>query len=141
MSTVLWTNLLENGVVRTDDADKIALYRHTNKLDAITRRLAFGSFASLCDTTDMRFNLDDTLDLPEGMSSTTEMMARDGAWFDVADAVTLMQRLIQRLREEKPRFGFLTNDYDSVLSELEDALSFARSARENAARFNFCVVM
>jgi hypothetical protein len=71
MSAVLWANVLIGGVVRSEEQDRRALYRHADKLDAITKQLGLPSFLAICDSTDARVNTED-LDLPEGMASTNE---------------------------------------------------------------------
>ena len=140
MSTVLWTNLLVNGEVATDENDKYALYEHGDKLDAISRKLGLTPFLDLCDTTDARFNMDDDFELPEGVESTNEIMAKEGMWVDAAQGVSLLEGLIAHLKANKVRFGLLSNDYDQVMEELAEALAYAKTAPAGA-KFNFCVVM
>ena len=77
MSTVLWANLWVDGAVEGESEDRAALYAQAKALDALTRKLGLPSFLALCDTTDVRFNLDE-FGLPEGMTSTDPVMARDG---------------------------------------------------------------
>lgn len=140
MSTVLWANLLVNGQVTSDESDKFALYKHADKLDAISRKLGVGAFLDICDTTDLRFNADE-FELPDGVESTAEVMATQGAWLEVAQAIRLLDGLLTHLRENKVRFGLLSNDYEHVLSELAEALVYAQTAQPSAAKFNFSVVM
>lgn len=139
MSTVLWANLLVSGQVTSDESDKFALYKHTEKLDAIGRKLGLVSFLEICDTTDLRFNADE-FELPDGVESTNEVMATQGAWVDVAQAIKLLDGLLTHLRQNKVRFGLLSNDYEQVLSELSEALTFARTAQQSDVKFNFSVV-
>ena len=139
MSTVLWTNLLVNGEVTTDEADKYALHEHSDKLDDLGKKLGLGSFNDICDTTDLRFNMDE-FELPEGVESTSEVMAKEGVWVEVAQAVRLLDGLLTHIKEKKVRFGLLSNDYDQVVEELTEALAYAREAPAGA-KFNFCVVM
>lgn len=138
MSTVLWTNLLVNGQVSTDDSDKPALHAHADKLDAIAQRLELGSFLALCDTTDLRFNQDE-FELPAGVTSTNEVMATEGVWMEVRAAVRLLKGLLAHVEEKNVRFGLLSNAHDEVVEELAEALAYARSAPQGAS-FNFCVV-
>ncbi len=140
MSTVLWSNLLINGEVSTDEADKYALHEHIDKLDALSKKLGLGSFNDICDTTDLRFNMDDDFELPEGVESTNEIMAKEGVWVEVAQAVRLLEGLHAHLTQDKVRFGLLSNDYDQVMEELAEALAYAKAAPADA-KFNFCVVM
>lgn len=139
MSTVLWSNLLVNGEVTTDESDKYALHEHSDKLDAISRKLGLTPFLDLCDTTDLRYNMDE-FELPDGVESTNDIMAKEGAWADVADGIRLLDGLLAHLRENKTRFGLLSNDYDQVMEELAEALAYAKTAPAGA-KFNFCVVM
>ena len=136
MSTVLWSNLLVQGQVKSDESDKPALFKYGEKLDGISRKLGLGSFLDICDTTDLRFNADE-VELPNGVESTNEVMATQGAWLDVAQAVRLLEGLLTHLRQNKVRFGLLSNDYESVVSELAESLAYARSAQDSAAKFNF----
>jgi len=85
VSTVLWANRLRDGVVQSDTSDKYALYRHSRKLDAVCKRSSGLSFNQLCDTTDLRFNIE-ALELPEGLASTDELMAREDAYFRLYEA-------------------------------------------------------
>lgn len=139
MSTVLWSNLLVDGQVTSDQSDKPALHKYADQLDGLSKKLGLGSFLAICDSTDARFNLDD-FELPEGMTSTDEVMARDGVWLDGAEAVRLLEGLLAHLRQHPVRFGFLTNDHAEVVSELAEALAFAKSGTPQAAKFNFSIV-
>jgi hypothetical protein len=65
MSSVLWANALLRGTVTSDESDKWALYRHTDKLDELTRTLKLLPFASLCDATDAEFHLGDAVVVAE----------------------------------------------------------------------------
>ncbi len=140
MSTVLWANYLVDGVVTSDQADKYALCRHTHKLDALCRESGITPLSEICDSTDMRVNVED-IELPEGMESTDELMARDGVWIDSQSAVTLLENLLDAVRSKKPRFGLLKDDRDDVVSELEESIAFAKNAAAKGARFNFAIVM
>lgn len=140
MSTVLWANQLVAGVVTSDESDKYALYKHADKLEAIGQRIARMSFKSLCDTTDLEYNLGDD-ELPSGMTSTNELMARSGKWMAAADAARLLSALIAEIEAQKVRFGLLRNDHDAVLAELRESLGFAEAAVARNGKFNFSVVM
>ena len=141
MSTVLWTNhLLENGEVASDTRDKWALYKHAAKLDKWASTAKVEPFSSLLDHTDLQFNLGED-ELPEGMESTNELMARDGVWKSAEEALAILEGLLAVLSAEKPRFGLVRNDYDAVLAELNESIESAKQAGEVGARFNFCVVM
>lgn len=141
MSTVLWANVLVGDEVRSEEADRHALYRHARKLDDICRTLGLPEFQSMCDTTDLRYNTDDAFELPEGMTSTNELMARQGVWTDAATAIGHLRRLVAHLREKKVRFGLLSNDHDAVVGELDEVIAFLASRGDGATRFNFSVVM
>lgn len=140
MSTVLWANELGGGVVTSDAADKYALYKHAGKLDGIAQRACRRSFQAMCDTTDLKFNQGSD-ELPAGMTSTDELMARDGKWVDAADAVDLLAALLKDIEAKKTRFGLLRNDHADVVDELKESLAFAQGAKSKAAKFNFSVVM
>ncbi len=140
MATVLWANRLQGGVVNSDASDKYALYRHSRKLDAVCRRSSGLSFTQLCDTTDLRINLED-IALPEGMGSTDELMAVDGVWQPAEAAVRLLTAALAEIREKKIRFGLLRNDHKDVVAELEESLRYAEAAADDGAQFNFSVVM
>lgn len=141
MSTVLWSNLLINGKVESDELDCHALYKHTEKLDQLTRELGLPSFQSACDTTDLQYNMSDDEELPEGMTSTDELMALKGQWLDFAYGIRMLEGLLANIRKEKVRFGLLSNQHDDVVEELELALAFARKGEGRAQKFNFSVVM
>jgi hypothetical protein len=141
MSTVLWAHRLLDGVVTSDESDKPALHRHLPQLDRIA--ISAGApllLSSICDDTDLRFNLQD-LALPAGMASTNEWMARDGVWADAADAARLLSALLETVLAKRPRFGLLRNDCDAVIEELRESLAYAEDAAARGARFNFAIVM
>ena len=140
MSTVLWANRLEAGEVVSDQSDKPALHRHLGRLDGIATAAGLTPLSAFCDTTDLRFNMQD-LELPEGMTSTDQWMARDGAWIDAAEAVRVLTGLLTEVQARRPRFGLLRNDIESVLEELREALAFANDAASRGAKFNLAVVM
>ncbi len=139
MSTVLWANLLVNGTVQSDSTDRYALFDHSDKLDDLCRSLKLSSFADICDTTDVRFNMEE-FDLPDGMESTNEYMALHGVWMDLPDAIRMMETLLQHIQDKSVRFGLLKNQHSAVVSELADVLAFAKAHRGDAARFNFSIV-
>jgi hypothetical protein len=140
VSTVLWANELVGEVVTSDESDKYALYKHADKLDEIGQRITQKSFKSLCDTTDLEFNLGDD-ELPDGMTSTNELMARSGKWMAASEAASLLSSLITEIETRKLRFGLLKNDHDAVLAELKESLSYAQDAAAKGGKFNFSVVM
>jgi hypothetical protein len=139
MSTVLWANALLDGRVTSDQEDRYALYRHLDKLDKVCRSCGLPPLSDVCDTTDAKFNLGDE-ELPDGMTSTTDLMAREGAWLPGAEAAALLEALLAVVQERRIRFGLLRDDHDEVVRELADALAFARAAAAQGAKFNFAVV-
>lgn len=141
MSTVLWANVLHGADVKSEETDRYALYKHADKLDAITRKLGLPAFNEFCDTTDLRFNTDEDLQLPEGMTSTNELMAREGVWLEGTRAVETLERLLTHIREHQVRFGLLSNQHDEVVSELEEVIAFLRAEPGSGTKFNFSVVM
>lgn len=140
LSTVLWANYLSDGEVSSDQSDKWALYKHADKLDKLASTAGLESFTKLLDHTDLEFNVGDD-ELPEGMKSTNELMARDGVWKSAIDALSILNGLLAVLKAEKPRFGVIKNDYDAVVSELSESIEYAKKAGELGAKFNFSVVM
>jgi hypothetical protein len=138
---MLWANhLLSNGEVASDEREKWALYKHAEKLDDLARAAQVERFSSLLDHTDSRFNMGND-ELPEGMSSTNELMAREGVWTSAGEALAILNGLLAVISAEKPRFGVLRNDYDVVVAELSESIVYAKKASEVGARFNFSVVM
>lgn len=140
MSTVLWANMLHEGRVVCDDRDKYALYKHSKKLDKLTRKLGVASFLGAQDFTDTQFNLSDD-PLPDGMESTSELMAQAGTWLAAQDAIEMLEGLISHIRTNQLKFGLFRDDRDDVLHELEESLELARKADAVNGQFNFCVVM
>ena len=139
MSTVLWANLLHAGQVSCDEADKPALYRHSKKLDRLSRKLGVASFLSAQDFTDMLVNLSQE-ELPPGMSSTDELMAQTGSWMAAQDAIVMLAQLARHIEQEQVRFGVFNDDRAEVLRELEASLDVAKKADRVNGQFNFSVV-
>lgn len=140
MSTVLWANhLLENGEVASDESDKWALYKHAEKLDKFASAAKIEPFSSLLDHTDIQFNMGDG-DLPDGMKSTNDLMAREGVWKSADGALAILNGLLAVVSSEKPRFGVIKNDYEVVVAELTQSIEYAKKASEVGAKFNFSVV-
>jgi hypothetical protein len=75
------------------------------------------------------------------MTSTYELMARDGVWKSAHDALAILNGLLAMITTEKPRFGVLKNDYAAVVEELTESIAYAKKAGEAGARFNLSVVM
>lgn len=140
MSTVLWANVLTDGLVRSDETDHLALYEHAGKLDTIARSLGLRPFLEICDTTDQRFNID-SVDLPAGMTSTNELMAVQGVWVPVAEALALLQALRDHVVARNVRFGLLSNQRTQVLTELDEVIAFAKAHSSRGEHFNFSVVI
>jgi hypothetical protein len=139
MSTVLWANVLTGSTVTSDQADRYALYKHADKLDAVCQSLGLSAFQEICDTTDLRYNTTSE-ELPEGMTSTTDVMAREGAWMDAGAAVGFLEQLLTHIRQQRVRFGLIRNDHDAVVQELTEVIEFLKG-QQRAERFNFSVVM
>ncbi len=141
MSTVLWANhLLNNGGVVSDESDKWALYKYADKLDKLASVAGLEPFSSLLDHTEMQFNLGDD-ELPDGIQSTNDLMARNGMWKSDDDALGILNGLFAAITTEKPRFGVMKNDYDAVIAELSESIKYAEKARKLGVKFNFSVVM
>jgi hypothetical protein len=141
MSTVLWANhLLKNGEVASDESDKWALYKHAKKIDEFASSAKVEPFSSLLDHTDIQFNIGDD-ELPDGMKSTNELMARDGVWKSAQNALAILNGILAVISSEKPRFGVIRNDYEVVIAELSESIEYAKKASEVSAKFNFSVVM
>ncbi|MES9985343.1 MAG: hypothetical protein ABW115_18220 [Candidatus Thiodiazotropha sp. 6PLUC6] len=140
MSTVLWANVLINGKVDSDESDKYALYKHSKKLDKITKSLNVFNFEAAQDFTDMKYNMSDE-DLPEGMESTGELMAKEGVWVSGAEAQEMLDKLISHISEQGVRFGLLGNDHEEVIRELKESLEIVNRAKSQNGMFNFSVVM
>jgi hypothetical protein len=140
MSTVLWANALVNGKVQSDESDKHALYKHSKKLDNLTKENGVVSFSSVQDFTDMRINLSEE-DLPDGVESTDELMALDGVWVSGEQSVDMIERLISIIQNKKIKFGLLRDDSQEILRELEESLTTAKKAKSQNGKFNFSVVM
>lgn len=140
MSTVLCANYLLDGEVVSDQSDKYALHKHLAKLDRVCQSSGLTAISAICDSTDMRVNFVE-IDLPPGMKSTNELMARDGVWTDGSEALQLLERLLNEIREKSTRFGLFNNDHQAVVTELSEAIEFAKTAAAKSAKFNFSFVM
>lgn len=140
MSMVLWAYVRVRGQALSDGTDRLALYRHRNRLDVLSRRLELPPFLSACDTTDLHYNTSDQA-LPEGLSSTDEVMARSGQWLPMGQALALLEGLLIHVENQRPRLGLLRNDREAVATELREVLAFVRSWVQEADAFNFAVVM
>jgi hypothetical protein len=140
MSTVLWANVLTNGEVISDESDKYAIYKHSKKLDKITKELNVVGFILVQDLTDMQFNLSDE-ELPDGLESTDGVMAKNGVWVSGGDAVEMLEKLISHISTRNIKFGILSNDHDQVISELKESLEVANKAKSENEMFNISVVM
>lgn len=140
MSTVLWANILIDGTVETNESDLYALYKHAKKLDKLSKKLGTIGFVSTHDFTDVQFNLSDD-ELPDGMESTTEVMATSGVWVSGADAASMLESLMAHISSKNIKFGLFSNDVEDVLAELEESLKTAKKASNANGMFNFAVVM
>ena len=118
----------------------ILIYKHSKKLDKLTRQLGVRSFLSAQDFTDLQFNLGDD-ELPPGVESTEQLMARNGTWMAAQDAVEMLSNLIRHIDERKIKFGFFSDDRDAVLQELEQSLAIAERANSVNGMLNFSVVI
>lgn len=139
MSTVLWANLLVNGIVQSEEVDRRSLFDFTDKLADLCLSLEIPSFADLCDSTDVRFNMDE-FELPDGMTSTSEYMAIHGAWMDLPDALGMLEALLQHIRAKSIRFGLLRNQHADVVRDLAEVIAFAKAPVDGVAKFNFSIV-
>ena len=140
MGTVLWANHLLDGAVVSDEADKRALFEHAAKLDKLAVAAGLEPLSHLIDHTDLLFNTSDD-ELPEGIASTDELMAREGVWATGVEALAILTGLLDAINTERPRFGILHNDIDAVVAELSESIEYAKKAQAAGASFNFSVVM
>ena len=139
MSTVLWANVLSAGRVKSDQSDHVALYKHAEKLDAMAQALDLPSFMSICDTTDQEISMGER-ELPAGMASSDELMAAQGSWMPMEDAITLLTHLRDHVVAEHTRFGLFGHHHAEVVEELNDVLAFVQAEAPHAEEFNFSVV-
>jgi len=139
MSTVLWANALIDGKVKSDESDKYALYKHSKKLDKLTKQVGVISFSSVQDFTDVQFNLNEE-DLPDGMNTTDELMALNGVWISGEQSVVMLEGLISEISTRKIKFGLLKDGSQEILRELEESLVTAQEAKNKNGKFNFSVV-
>ena len=140
MSNVLWANMLVNGEVESDESDKYAIYDHSEQLEELTKKLDVVSFVAMQDFTDMTFNLEEA-ELPEGIDSTDELMAKNGTWVSGLEAVEMHEKVIAHLTSNSTDLGFTDEIVKAILHELRESLRFAIKAKESEAKFNFSVVM
>ena len=139
MSTALWLYYREGETASSDQEDLITLYRHAEKLDRICRSLSLTPLSEYHDFTDAAFNLSNE-ELPDGMSSTVDLMKVQGSWHSVTDGVSVFSSLLQWLEDNPTRFGFLGNDYKEILGELRQCLKSLRSKEASDCEFTLCVV-
>jgi hypothetical protein len=130
----------DHGQVVSDEADHLYLYKHADKLDAVSRTLKLTPFLGICDTTDLRFNTQD-LALPAGMRSTDGWMAAQGAWMPAVDAANYLRSLHDHIVQKNLRFGLLSNQQAQVLAELDEVMAFVAGHVAQAEKFNVSVVM
>ncbi len=141
MSTVLWVNyLLEDGEVVSDESDKWALFEYLNILDELASAAGLEPLSSLVDDTDLQFNISESGELPEGLESTDELMARDGVWREAGDALAILNGLYDLLVQECPE-DVAEEDYEDLLTELAESIEYAKQAHELGAKFNFAVIL
>ena len=136
MGMVLWANTLIEGKVSTDENDKFALYKHSDKLDKLSKQFDILQLSSLHDFTDMKWNMLDD-DLPNGIESTTDLMAQEGIWVSGDEAVKVLESLLNLLTNDEGEVA----DRDEILQELEESLVDAKKAKEQNGKFNYSVVM
>lgn len=139
MSTVLWANHLINGEVKSDQSDKWALYKFAQALDKLAAAHGDQFFTSLFDYTDLQVTLGDR-DMPDGMESTDELMAREGVWKSADDALSILDGLLAAMTAAT-RPALAGDDHDAVVAELAESIEYAKRARAAGAKFNFSVVM
>lgn len=140
MSTVLRANYLDDGAVVSDESGKRALYKFSDKLDRICDELGFGRLSGLQDSTELEVNLSET-ELPDGMQSTNELMAKKGNWKPAGEARALLESLLEAVRNGGHRFGMFNDAAADVIRELEECIAHAREAETKGAKFNLSVVM
>lgn len=141
MSTVIWVNYLKDGKVTSDQSDKWALYRFTDKLDAMCSKIGIPNLSEFHDTTDAEANLADDLGVSEGSSDTYTLMAQKGKWFEPDEGLRVLEKLLAVLRERPVRFGLLGDKYPIVLAELEECVQSIQKAKDDGALFHLSVVM
>jgi hypothetical protein len=140
MSTVLWANHLAEGVVTSDESDKYALFKHLDELDALCKASGIALVSSLCDYTDLMFNMDE-IELPEDMESTDELMAEQGVWVSSAEAVELLTQLLEGVKSKNDQFGLTKDEHAELVEEIEESIAYAEAGVALSAKFNFSVVM
>jgi hypothetical protein len=140
MSTVLWANALIDGKVNSDESDKFFLYKHSKKLDKLSKRIGVISFSSVQDFTDVKINLGQN-DSPDGMVSTDELMASKGVWVSGEQSVVMIESLMSAISSQEIKFGLFKDDSQEILRELEESLITAREAEKKNGMFNYSVVM
>ena len=122
MGSTLSANILSRGMVRSDPRPKAALHRHRGKLDSIALGIGVALFDELCDT--------------EIRPSQRQEPAAAGVWLDAQEALRTLTSLLAEIESRRIRFGLLHDEHAEVVTELRDAIAFAKQA-EPGDRFNF----
>lgn len=141
MSTVIWVNYLKAGKVTSDESDKWAIYRFSDKLDLICLRIGIRKLSDFHDTIDAEANLSDEVDIGENVADTYDLMARKGRWFQPEDGLEVVNRLLTELQEKPVRFGLLGDKYPMVAAELEECRKSIQIAKDDGALFHMSVVL
>ena len=140
MGTVIWVNYLKAGQVTSDQSDKWAIYRFTDKLDRICSGIGIRNLSDFQDTTDAEANLAEDIGTQEGAIDTYALMAEKGKWFEPDEGLAVIDRLLTELRERPVRFGLLGDKYSMVVAELEECRQSVQKAEDDGALFHLSVV-
>ena len=135
MGSVYWAYVEHDGEVECEEADRAALYRHQEALDALCARLGLPRMESVVDTTDLRYNLG-VLEIPD--DDVEAAMLAQGVWAGAADALLLLEGLHAAVDGERDLDAQARVD---LRDELESLLEFARPRLVDGARFCLAVVM
>ncbi len=141
MSTVIWVNYLKAGRVTSDQSDKWAMLRFTDKLDKICSKIGIRNLSDFQDTTDAEANLAEDFGNREDAVDTYALMAEKGKWFDPDEGLEVIDKLLTALREQPVRFGLLEDKYSTVVAELEESRQSIQKAKDDGAFFHLSVVM
>ena len=135
MSQVIWVNSRIGENVTGDASDKPCILKFADKLDSLCP--GERKFSGFVDYTDARATASGDY---QGYDDGWELLRHKGAWFDPAEGLALLEKLIEIIERDRPRFGLLSNKAAEVLSELRECAAALETIKAAGGKFHFGVV-
>ena len=139
MSQVIWVGKLFEGKMDEsgDQFDKPFILKFSKKIDKICRKNKIIEISTFFDSTEIQAEMTDDY---RGFEDGYRLVEAKGKWFEPLAGITVIEKLLDVLRETPVKFGLFFDRYNEIINELKNCLEQIKDIESKNGKFNFCIV-